>query len=111
MSLDPVSWLCKGARDLPKEVKRQIAYYGRHPTACLLDGMVFKYGPVAYEPLSKFLHLTCPYPTKWLWLRKGRRCVTQHVTSFLICRSMYTPDYNELPAWVVDEMRSPDQEK
>ena len=108
---DPVAWLCRGARDLPKEIKRQIAYYGQHPTASLLEGMLFEYGLVAYEPLSKMLHVTCPYPDKWLWLRQGRRCVGQYKTSFWICRSKYHPDYNELPAWVVDELRSPDQEK
>ena len=107
MSLEPVAWLCKTARDLPKEVKRQIAYYGQHPLAPLIKELTFTYEPVPYEPLSQFLYVQCPYPHRWvarrvvLWGRQFRR--------FWICRSIYHPDISELPAWVIEEARSPDQ--
>ena len=112
MSLEPVGWLCRGARDLPNEVKRQIAYCGRHPTAYLVKELKFEYGPVAYEPLSKMLYIQCPYPTTWLGSQVSqplRKRLGRYLKSFWICRSIYNPHYSELPAWVVDEVRSSDQ--
>ena len=101
MSLEPVAWLCKGARDLPKEVKREIAYYGRHPTASLIDGMLFEYYHV-YGPHSKILHVTCPYPNQWLGKGRG---VGKHVKSFYICTSIFHPLYSVIPDWAIEELR------
>ena len=111
MSLEPVAWLCKGARDLPKEVKREIAYYGQHPWAPLIKELRFEYGPVAYEPLSKFLYIHCPYPTKWHAPGRGQPALGQYCKKFFICRSIYNPDYSELPDWVVRSLTSPDEQK
>jgi len=109
MSLEPVGWLCRGARDLPDEVKRQIAYCGRHPTAYLVKELKFEYGPVAYEPLSKMLYIHCPYPTKWLGPSKVSQPLQRWLKRFWICCSIYHPLYSDLPAWVVNEVRSSDQ--
>ena len=111
MSLEPVAWLCRGGRDLPKEVKRQIAYYGEHPTASLIKELGFQYSPVYYEPLSQRLHVVCGFPTKWLGPSKASQPWQRWLKRFWICRSMYNPDYSELPAWVIEQARSPDQQK
>jgi len=104
---EPVAWLCKTARDLPKEVRIKIAYYGQHPTASLLEGMLFEYDQV-YGPHSKMLIVTCHYPTKWLAPREGQRRRT-YVKSFWICTSIYHPLYSMIPDWAIEELRSPDQ--
>jgi len=111
MSLEPVAWLCKRARNLPKDVKRQIAYYGRHATASLIKELGFQYSPVWYEPLSHRLNVVCGFPTKWLGPLKVSQPLQRWVKRFWICRSKYHPDYNGLPAWATEEVRSPDQQK
>jgi len=109
MSLEPVAWLCKGSRDLPRDIKRQIAFYGQHPWATLIKELRFEYGPVAYEPLSKMLYIHCPYPNKWRAPGRGQKPLGEYCKKFWICRSMYNPHYSELPAWVVEGVRSTDQ--
>jgi hypothetical protein len=113
--MEPVAWLCRASRDLPKEVKRQIAYYGQHPTAQWIQELAFNYDSVPYEPLSKYLYVQCHYPVKFVAkITEGglSRCALwgrRYYKKFWICRSIYDPQYSELPGWVLEEVRSPDQ--
>ena len=104
MSLEPVAWLCKGVRDLPKEVKRQIAYYNRHATAAMIKELRFAYGPWFSE--QKEILLIWSVAGTWvsIWRAPGKgqggtigRCSK---------RFQIFPDYSEIPAWVVEQARS-----
>jgi hypothetical protein len=109
MSLEPVAWLCKRARNLPKDVKRQIAYYGRHATASLIKELRFAYGP--YYSERKKLLLIWSVAGTWvaIWLAPGRG--HDSIMGLMSKKFQIPPDYSELPAWVVEEVRSPDQQK
>ena len=108
--------LCKKARNLPDEVKERIWYFSPppHPTASIIKTLEFKYGPVAYAPLSSMLYVstwkTMPQHFVTPPTCKDQRC-WKYCKQFWICVSRYHPKYTDLPDWVVQEVRSPEQRK
>ena len=94
---------------LPDEVKRLIWLFDAHPVADMVRKLTFRYDEVPYEPLS--LYLVVNGDCVRTFVHQNRRYFMDPPLRrvFWLCRSIYNPDYSELPDWVVRSFDSTDE--